>query len=69
VRKMRLIFCAGLLLSLMSLSCATEKIVYKDMPEGYTIVQKEVLQDMMNSCARAKTELLECLERERQRAK
>ncbi len=67
MRKMRLIFCVVLLISLISLSCATEKIIYKDIPEGYTIVQKEALQDLMNSCARAKTELLECLERERQR--
>ena len=67
MKKTLLILLAALLISLMSLSCQTERIIYKDVPPGYTIIRTDVLEDLMQSCSRAKTELLECLERERQR--
>jgi len=69
VQKIRLILCAVLLICLMSLNgcITTEKIVYKDVPANYTIIEKEALMELMQSCGQAKMELLECLERERQR--
>ena len=65
MKKTLLILLAVLLISLMNLSC--QKIIYKDVPPGYTIIRTDVLEDLMRSSSRTKIELLECLERERQR--
>jgi hypothetical protein len=35
------------------------------LPEGYIMLKKVTLTELMEKCARCKTELNECLERER----
>jgi hypothetical protein len=34
-------------------------------PDGYFLIKKDSLTNLMESCARTKSELAECLERER----
>jgi hypothetical protein len=58
------------LLSLATLwilsSCVTTpQPVITGIPEGYVILKKEALTDLMEKCGRCKTELSECLEREK----
>jgi hypothetical protein len=51
---------------MLSSGCVTTpKPVNTGLPEGYVMLKKEVLTDLMDKCARCKTELNECLERER----
>jgi hypothetical protein len=46
-------------------SCTTEKVVIKDIPEGYILIKKETLNSLLNETIDLKSQLLECLERER----
>lgn len=68
-RKMFLILLLSLLSFWMS-SCATPQKTTTPPssacpPEGYFLIKKDTLIDLMNSCGRTKSELNECLERER----
>ena len=56
---------AILSLCLLSSCVTTPKPITTGLPEGYVMLKQEVLTDLMEKCARCKTELLECLERER----
>jgi len=44
-------------------SCAATQpqVISQGVPEGYVIVKKDVLANMMQSCERCKSELLDCL--------
>lgn len=67
MRKMFLLLSLSLLFFLTS-NCAAPQTVTtpeKCPPEGYVIIKKDVLTDLMNACARTKSELNECLEREK----
>jgi len=69
IRMMFLILLLSLLSFWMS-SCVTpQKVdtppISKCPPEGYFLIKKDTLIDLMNSCGRTKSELNECLERER----
>ena len=65
-KGLSLSICLLLLLSLSS--CAvTEKIIYKDIPEGYIVIKKSDLDKSLSELIRTKMELLECLEREKQK--
>ena len=51
---------------ILSSGCVTTpKTVTTGIPEGYVMLKKEVLMELMEKCTRCKTELSECLERER----
>ena len=67
IRKMLVTWLILLLLFLMSSCVATQTATTSSIcpPEGYVLIKKNTLTDLMESCARTKSELNECLERER----
>jgi len=67
MKKLRIAIFLLAILSLFSASSCvtTPNPVTTGIPEGYVMLKKEVLTDLMEKCARCKSELLECLERER----
>lgn len=66
MRQTLLISLLLLLLCLMGSNCATTKPVADPcIPEGYSIIKTSVYQDLLDSCHRAKMELLNCLGREK----
>jgi hypothetical protein len=49
-------------------SCApTKEVVVQGVPEGYVVVKKATLQQVLDEMIYIKLQLLECLERERAR--
>jgi hypothetical protein len=65
-RKMLVFWLILLLIFLMSNCVTTQQAVIPTCPpEGYVLINKDVLIDLMESCARTKSELNECLEREK----
>lgn len=52
-----------LLLTLNLSACATTKVVYKDVPEGYVPVKKETLDKLVNELNMTRFQLLECWEK------
>jgi len=67
IRKMLVILSLSLLLLWMNSCKTTEQAVITNVcpPEGYVLLKKDALINLMESCARTKSELNECLERER----
>ena len=64
--KMCLLLSMSLLLLLTSNCTSTQPIpAVKCPPDGYFLIKKDSLTNLMESCARTKSELNECLERER----
>ena len=51
--------------TLISGCVTTPQPAIPGIPDGYVMLKKEVLTELMEKCARCKTELAECLERER----
>jgi hypothetical protein len=67
-RGLILLISLSLLLSCLMLSgCVGSQVkpTTTGVPEGYVIIKKDALADLMDSCIRCKGELLNCLERER----
>ena len=69
----RLLLCLLLLGNFWILTnCVTTQIVYKDIPEDSILIKKQEWTDLkkelsktLESCIRSKSELNECLEREK----
>lgn len=62
----------ALLLLIMMILCLSSclpknKIVYKDVPEGYVIIDKKELVELMNNCTECKQELTNCLNSKKER--
>jgi hypothetical protein len=66
-RKMLVLLLLSSMLYLMSSCVTTQQAVIPTAcsPEGYILLKKDILIDLMESCARTKSELNECLEREK----
>jgi len=67
MKKMLVLWLTLLLLCSMN-SCLTDRQGVKQNgcpPEGYVLIKTQSLTELMESCARCKSELNECLERER----
>ena len=69
----RLLICLLLLGNFwITTNCTTTSVAYKDIPEDSMVIKKQEWTNLkkelvktLNSCIRAKSELNECLERER----
>jgi len=68
IKRMLVILLLSSLIFLIS-SCAITKPTVKLKncpPTGYVLVRENALTDLLESCLRTKSELNECLERERE---
>ena len=68
IKRMLVILLLSSLIFLIS-SCATTESTVKLKncpPTGYVLVRENALTDLLESCLRTKSELNECLERERE---
>ena len=68
IKRMLVILLLSSLIFLIS-SCATTKPIVNLKncpPTGYVLVKEDALTDLLESCLRTKSELNECLERERE---
>ena len=68
IKRMLVILLLSSLIFLIS-SCAITKPTVKLKncpPTGYVLVRENALTDLLESCSRTKSELNECLERERE---
>ena len=68
IKRMLVILLLSSLIFLIS-SCATTESTVKlknCSPTGYVLVREDALTDLLESCSRTKSELNECLERERE---